>query len=60
MIRYDADRERWYAHIAFSKISEKMVRGEWRRMPLQPKGNLTAGVDIGVNNMLAVYVRGWV
>ena len=28
MIRYDADRKRWYANIAFSKISEKMVRGE--------------------------------
>jgi putative transposase len=27
-IRYDADRKRWYAHIAFSKVSEKMVRGE--------------------------------
>jgi len=26
-IRYDADRKKWYAHIAFSKIFEKMVRG---------------------------------
>jgi putative transposase len=26
-IRYDADRGKWYAHIAFSKVSEKMVRG---------------------------------
>ncbi|MCL7393357.1 MAG: transposase [Thaumarchaeota archaeon] len=57
MIRYDADRKRWYANIAFSKVSEKMVRSEWRRVPLRPKGNLTAGVDIGVNNMLAVYVE---
>jgi len=37
--------------------TEKMVRGEWRRMPLQPKGNLTAGVDIGVNNLLAIYIE---
>jgi putative transposase len=57
MIRYDADRVKWYAHIAFSKVSEKMVRSEWRRVPLRPKGNLTAGVDIGVNNLLAVYVE---
>jgi len=26
-IRYDADRRKWYASIAFSKVSEKMVRG---------------------------------
>jgi putative transposase len=26
-IRYDADRGKWYAYIAFSKVSEKMVRG---------------------------------
>jgi putative transposase len=57
MIRYDDDRKRWYAHIAFSKVSEKMVRGEWRRVPLQPKGNLTAGIDIGINNLIAVYVE---
>jgi len=57
MIRYDADRKRWYAHIAFSKVSEKMVKGEWMRVPLQPKGNLTAGIDIGINNLMAVYVE---
>jgi len=56
-IRYDADRKRWYAHIAFSKVSEKMVRGEWRPVPLRPKGNLTAGIDIGVNNLMAIYVE---
>ena len=56
-IRYDDDRKRWYAHIAFSKVSEKMVKGEWRRVSLQPKGNLTAGIDIGINNLMAVYVE---
>ncbi len=56
MIRYDADRKRWYASIAFSKISERMVRGEWMRVPLQPKGNLTAGIDIGINNLMAIYI----
>jgi putative transposase len=57
MIRYDDDRKKWYASIAFSKISERMVRGEWRQVPRQPKGNLTAGVDIGINNLLAIYVE---
>jgi len=57
MIRYDDDKGRWYAHIAFSKISEKMVRGEWRPVPRQPRGDLAAGIDIGVNNLLAVYVE---
>jgi len=55
-IRYDADRGKWYAHISF-KVSEKMVRGEWRQVPRQPKGNLTAGIDIGINNLLAIYVE---
>jgi len=57
MIRYDDDRKRWYAHIAFSKVYEKMVRGEWRPVPRQPKGNLTAGIDIGINNLMAIYVE---
>jgi putative transposase len=56
-IRYDADKGKWYAHIAFSKISEKMVREEWRQVPQQPRGNLTAGIDIGINNLLAIYVE---
>jgi putative transposase len=55
-IRYDADRKKWYAHISF-KVSEKMVRGEWRPVPRQPKGNLTAGIDIGINNLMAIYVE---
>jgi len=57
MIRYDDDRKKWYASITFSKISEKMVRGEWKRMPLQPRGNLTAGIDVGINNLMAIYVE---
>jgi putative transposase len=55
-IRYDTDRGKWYAHIAF-EISEKAVRREWRPVPQQPKGNLAAGIDIGVNNLLAIYVE---
>jgi len=56
-IRYDADRGKWYAHIAF-EVSEKAVRGEWRQVPRQPRGNLTAGVDIGINNLMAIYIEG--
>jgi putative transposase len=56
-IRYDADGKGWCAHIAFSEVSEKMVKGEWRRVPRQPKGNLTAGIDIGINNLMAIYVE---
>jgi putative transposase len=56
-IYYDADRGRWYASIAFSEVSERMMKGEWRPVPKRPKGNLTAGIDIGINNLLAVYVE---
>ena len=55
-IHYDHDRRRWYAHISF-EVSEKAVRGEWVKVPRQPKGNLTAGIDIGINNLIAVYVE---
>jgi len=55
-IRYDQARRRWYAHIAF-EASEKAVRGEWTPIPAKPKGGLTAGIDIGVNNLMAVYVE---
>jgi putative transposase len=55
-IRYDADRGKWYAHIAF-EVSEKMMKGKWMRVPLQPKGNLTAGIDVGVDNLMAIYVE---
>jgi len=55
-IRYDPDRRRWYAHISF-EVEEKTVRGVWRKIPQVPRGNLRAGVDIGVNNLFAVYVE---
>jgi putative transposase len=55
-IRYDADGGEWYANIAF-EVSEKAVRGEWRPVPRQPKGNLAAGIDVGVNNLMAIYVE---
>jgi len=55
-IRYDPDRRRWYACISF-EASEKAVRGEWSAVPRRPLRGLTAGVDIGVNNLMAVYVE---
>jgi len=55
-IRYDPDRRRWYAHISF-EVEEKAVRGAWRKIPQVPRGNLRAGIDIGVNNLFAVYVE---
>ncbi|MCC6023312.1 MAG: transposase [Thaumarchaeota archaeon] len=56
-IRYDDDRGKRYAYITFSKVSEKMVRGEWKPAPQRPKGNLTVGIDIGINNLMAIYVE---
>jgi len=55
-IRYDPDTKRWYAHISF-EVEEKAVRGMWRKVPQAPRGDLKAGVDIGVNNLFAVYVE---
>jgi putative transposase len=55
-IHYDPDRRKWYAHISF-EVLEKAVRGVWANVPRQPKYNLVAGIDIGVNNLMAVYVE---
>ncbi len=55
-IHYDVDRRKWYAYISF-EASEKAVRGKWSTVPKQPIGNLTAGVDIGLNNLMAIYVE---
>ncbi|ADJ54271.1 transposase [Hyperthermophilic Archaeal Virus 2] len=55
-IHYDQDRRKWYAHISF-EVAEKAVRREWTSIPKQPKNNLVAGIDIGVNNLMAIYVE---
>jgi putative transposase len=55
-IHYDQDRKRWYAHISF-EVLEKIVRGGWTSVPKRPRGDLVAGIDIGVNNLMAIYVE---
>jgi len=55
-IHYESDNKTWYAHISF-EVEEKAVRGVWRKVPLTPKGNLRAGIDLGVNNLMAIYVE---
>jgi len=55
-IRYNSDTKKWYAHISF-EVNEKAVTDAWRKIPQSPRGNLRAGVDIGVNNLFAVYVE---
>jgi putative transposase len=55
-IHYDPDRKRWYAHISF-EVSEKAVRGVWTNAPKKPRGDLVAGIDIGINNLMAIYVE---
>jgi putative transposase len=55
-IHFDQDKKKWYAHISF-EVAEKAVRREWTSIPKQPKNNLVAGIDIGVNNLMAIYVE---
>jgi putative transposase len=55
-IHYDPDRKKWYVHISF-EILEKAVRGVWTNVPKKPRGDLVAGIDIGINNLMAVYVE---
>jgi putative transposase len=55
-IHYDPDWKRWYAHISF-EVSEKAARGVWTSVPKKPRGDLVAGIDVGINNLMAVYVE---
>jgi len=55
-IHYDPDTKTWYVHITYT-VTEKAVRGEWRKIPQKPKGNLIAGIDLGINNFMAVYTE---
>ncbi|QDA31614.1 IS200/IS605 family element transposase accessory protein TnpB [Thermococcus indicus] len=53
---YDDARRKWYAYINFT-VGEKLRGEEWVEIPRQPKGNLSAGIDLGINNLMAVYVE---
>ncbi|QDA30920.1 IS200/IS605 family element transposase accessory protein TnpB [Thermococcus indicus] len=55
-ITYDSIKRKWYAHISFT-VEEKLEGKEWVNVPRTPKGNLSAGIDLGVNNLMAVYVE---
>ncbi|EZQ01713.1 transposase, partial [Candidatus Acidianus copahuensis] len=56
-IIYNSVLHKWYAHITI-KASERLDRknDEWVKVPLTPKGNLVGGIDIGINNLFAVYI----
>ncbi|WP_297503660.1 transposase, partial [Thermococcus sp.] len=55
-ITYDAVKRKWYAHVSLT-VEGKLINGEWVKVPRQPLGNLFAGIDLGVNNLMAVYVE---
>ncbi|WP_297488007.1 transposase, partial [Thermococcus sp.] len=55
-ITYDPVKRKWFAHVSIT-VEEKLINGEWVSVPRQPLGNLSAGIDLGVNNLMAVYVE---
>ncbi len=55
-ITYDEVRRKWYAHVSFT-VEEKLEGNSWVKVPREPKGDLSAGIDLGVNNLMAVYVE---
>ncbi|NJE54565.1 RNA-guided endonuclease TnpB family protein [Thermococcus sp. 21S9] len=55
-IIYDPVKRKWYAHVSLT-VEEKLEGGEWIKLPRTPRGNLFAGIDLGVNNLIAVYVE---
>ncbi|WP_048148152.1 RNA-guided endonuclease InsQ/TnpB family protein [Palaeococcus ferrophilus] len=55
-ITYDPIKRKWYAHISYT-VEETLWGEEWVELPREPLGNLSAGIDLGVNNLMAVYVE---
>ncbi|AJC71587.1 transposase [Thermococcus guaymasensis DSM 11113] len=55
-IVYDEVKRKWYAHISYT-VEEKLEGTSWVSLPRTPRGNLSAGIDLGVNNLMAVYVE---
>ncbi|WP_461864803.1 RNA-guided endonuclease InsQ/TnpB family protein, partial [Thermococcus sp.] len=55
-ITYDEIKRKWYAYISFT-AEEKLIGDEWVKVPKQPLGGLSAGIDLGINNLMAVYVE---
>ncbi|KPU62838.1 transposase [Thermococcus sp. EP1] len=56
-IIYNEVKRKWYAHVSISKVDEKFDGKKWVKLPRQPTGGLSAGIDLGVNNLMAVYVE---
>jgi putative transposase len=55
-ITYDTIKRKWYAHISYT-VEERLYREKWIKVPKQPIENLSAGIDLGINNLMAVYVE---
>ncbi|ASA78275.1 RNA-guided endonuclease TnpB family protein [Thermococcus sp. 5-4] len=55
-ITYDEVKRKWYAHLSFT-VEERLEDEEWIKLPRIPKGSLSAGIDLGVNNLMAIYVE---
>ncbi len=55
-IQYDPVKRKFYAHISYT-VEEKLEGKEWVKLPGEPLGSLSAGIDLGVNNLMAVYVE---
>ncbi|MCA6213447.1 IS200/IS605 family element transposase accessory protein TnpB [Thermococcus bergensis] len=55
-IIYDESRRKWYAHVSYT-VEKRLTGNEWVEVPRRPKGDLSAGIDLGVNNLMAVYVE---
>ncbi|KUH32512.1 transposase [Thermococcus celericrescens] len=55
-ITYDTVKRKWYARVSFT-VSQKLTKNGWVGVPRQPLGSLSAGIDLGVNNLMAVYVE---
>ncbi len=55
-IQYNPVRRKWCAHVSFT-VEEKLIGDKWVKVPREPVGGLSVGIDLGVNNLMAAYVE---
>jgi len=53
---YDPDFRKWYLIVSIYPEKKRYPRDNWFVVPVKPLGNLVAGIDLGINNLFAVYV----
>jgi len=56
-IHYDLNDKKWYILYISYEVEEKVIKNNSFRISLKPLGDRETCIDIGINNLLAIYVE---